>query len=209
MLKNGQGLPALLSALNIVGSPIQGAMFEFIPNCVEGTNFDFMLPLQSLGRVYFELKYTENEFSKATADERHLRKFRDVYKTKLTGRFEESFCCVSRFLSNYQIMRNVWHLREDKDDIVIFLIPRANKALRRQESIIKSCAIEPFRSRIRIVYIEDLITALDRELRLTNGNEETYLQILAENIFRCMKLPRVSSPNSSGSCRNILPYQGG
>ena len=176
-------MATLLSSLGIIGFPAPGAAFEFKPHNVENTHFDFMLPLQSPGPVYFEVKYTEAGFGVAKPDSEHLWKFYNVYKPRLADRFEKSFCCYSLFLKNYQIMRNVWHLDRDKDDIVVFLFPKSNEELRRKEVIINSCALEPFRSRIKIIYIEDLVTALGRELRRTNAGKEAFLVEFCRKYF--------------------------
>ena len=94
-----------------------------------------------------------------------MEKFESIYKSRLAGRFEESFCFAAQFLENYQIARNVWHLSEAAGDIAVFLFPKANTRLRRHEAIIKACALEPFRSRIRVVYLEDLVLNLFKELK--------------------------------------------
>jgi hypothetical protein len=93
----------------------------------------------------------------AKSDKAHIEKFEKVYRSRLIGRFEESFCCAERFLEHYQIARNVWHLNEAAGDIAVFLFPKANTRLRQEEPLIKACALEPFRSRIRIVYLEDIV----------------------------------------------------
>jgi hypothetical protein len=91
---NGRGLAALLCSLGILGFPAPGAAFEFKAHDVENTHFDFMIPLQSTGRVHFEVKYTEAGFGVAKADTEHLAKFQTLY-TRLADRFEKSFCCES------------------------------------------------------------------------------------------------------------------
>ncbi len=127
---NGRALGALLSAMKIEGIPDKQSCFEFQPDLTEGTCIDFSVPLQSGGRVNFEIKYTESEFGSAKADEAHLNKFERTYRSRLTGRFVESFCCATKFLEHYQIARNIWHLDEAAGDIAVFLFPKANARLR-------------------------------------------------------------------------------
>ncbi len=165
MTGDGQGLAAMLSALGIAGLPKAGASFEYEPYPDEGTCIDFSVLLQSGARVNFEIKYTESAFGSAKADSEHSEKFNKVYKSRLAGRFTESFCCEAEFLKHYQIARNVWHLNEVAGDIAVFLFPKANSCLTQQEPIIRACALEPFRSRIRIVYLEDLVADLFKTLR--------------------------------------------
>ena len=168
---DGEALGPLLSAMKIEGMPDKGACFEFQPDKTEGTRIDFSLPLQSGARINFEIKYTESEFGSAKADPAHLEKFESIYKPRLAGRFEESFCSSGQFLEHYQIARNVWHLDEAAADVAIFLFPKANTRLRRQEALIKACALEPFQSRIRIVYLEDLIRDLRERLEISDTQQ--------------------------------------
>jgi len=166
----------LVSALGIEGSPTAYACFEYQPDLTEGTCVDFSLSLQSGRRVNFEIKYTESEFGSAKLDEAHKKKFERVYRPRLRGRFEESFCCTTKFLEHYQIARSVWHLNEAAGDIAVFLFPKRNARLRQQESIIRSCALEPFRSRIRIVYLEDFVDQLRESLRPTDTQLQRNLE---------------------------------
>ena len=64
--------------------------------------------------------------------------------------------------------------------------PKANTRLRQQEPIIRACALEPFRSRIRIVYMEDLVLDLFKTLK---PDEMARQQQLEE--FRTKYLPSV------------------
>lgn len=177
---NGQGLASLLGALGIAGLLKIGAYFEFQPDLTEGTCIDFSLPLQSGARVNFEIKYTESEFGSAEGDGAHMDKFERTYRPRLTGRFVESFCCATRFLEHYQIARNVWHLNESAGDVAVFLFPRANTRLRRQEAIIKGCALEPFRSRFGLCTwrtsstISGKLTKLHRESNLKSSEPSTF-----------------------------------
>jgi hypothetical protein len=173
---DGQGLAALLSAMDVVGLPKAGASFEYEPYPDEGTCIDFSVPLQSGARINFEIKYTESEFGSAKADEAHLEKFNRTYQSRLAGRFEESFCCAARFLEHYQIARNIWQLDEAAGDTAVFLFPKANTCLRREEETIRTCAVEPFRSRIRILYLEDLIVGLHRRLEPSDPARRQHLE---------------------------------
>jgi hypothetical protein len=173
---NCLGLQALLNCLDVTGVPDAGAAFEFEPNSVEGTHFDFMLPLQSTlkgrtRRIYFEIKYTESGFHGPKPDARHLDKFNQIYQPRLADRFDQDYCSYQTFLKHYQILRNVWHLDREAADVVIFLMPKANMRLRQAEPVIRSCALEPFRSRIKIVYFEDLLPMLAAELNKNQVDE--------------------------------------
>jgi hypothetical protein len=190
LMREGEnGLARLLSAMRIATLPGKGASFEFQPDSDEGTCIDFSLPLQSGARVNFEVKYTESEFGFAKPDALHRQKFENIYECRLVGRFEESFCSEAKFLRHYQIMRNIWYLNEAAGDIAVFLFPKANTRLSRGEETIRTCAMEPFRSRIRILYLEDLVHGLLEQLKPTHTKRRCqleefrfkYLSFLEEN----------------------------
>ena len=189
---NGQALGVLLSALKIDGVPHKQACFEFEPDPTEGTCIDFSVPLQSGARINFEIKYTESEFGSAKADKAHLEKFETVYECRLAGRFEDSFCCPAKFLEHYQIARNIWHLNETTGDIAVLLFPKANTRLRQQEPIIKACALEPFRSRIRIVYLEDLVADLFNQIKRADSERRQQLEEFRAKYLSFLSLPGAS-----------------
>ena len=161
LMSRGPGLSGLLRVLDLTGSPVEGSTFEFEPDRTEGTNFDFTIPLDTGGRVYFELKYTEKGFGTAKEDDRHLRKFESVYRSRVESRFRPPYCTASGFLKNYQILRNVWHLNLASGDTAVFLFPRATGCFANAENIIRSCLLEPLRPHVIIMHIEDLIDELD------------------------------------------------
>jgi len=190
MMGDGHELAQFSSVMGISGAPNAGASFEFQPDPTEGTCIDFSMLLRSGGRVNFEIKYTESEFGSAKADPAHLEKFESIYKSRLAGRFEESFCCAARFLENYQIARNIWHLNESAGDIAIFLFPNENTRLRRYEALIKACALERFRSRIRVVYLEDLILNLSKELNPNDTAGRLHLEEFHAKYLPFVKMAR-------------------
>jgi hypothetical protein len=161
--KHQDGLNALLSSIGI-DDRCGEAYFEFSPDPNERTCIDISLHLCSGIRVNFEVKYTESEFGAADSDSIHLQKFYDIYKPRLIGRFAEPFHDPTHFLRHYQVARNLWCLREEPVDIAVFLFPKGNELLKNAEEVIRSCAIEPFQSRIRVLYLEDLIQTLQSKL---------------------------------------------
>jgi len=103
---------------------------ELEVNAGRTTNFDFYIKLNSGTKIYFEIKYTENEFGKAKPDEEHKNKFNDIYMPLIKDNpaIKESFKTEDMFLNNYQIMRNIAHVSEDS--YVIFIYPKGNKGIR-------------------------------------------------------------------------------
>lgn len=109
------------------------------------TNFDFFMRLNPSINVYFEIKYTENEFGKAKFDDEHdehKKKFRKTYLPLLNNNpaIKEEFKEEDTFLKNYQIMRNLVHI--DKDSYVVFLFPTENNAIREAAMSAKKQIIE-------------------------------------------------------------------
>jgi hypothetical protein len=195
---NARPFKKILDALRICGEPALGATFEFEPDRTEGTCFDFMLPMASGARIYFELKYTESEFGKASADSDHIDKFQRVYERRLSGRFKESFCCQDRFLANYQILRNIWHLDRESGDIAVFLFPAANRLLRQDEAIIQNCVTEDFKSRVRICYFENILASLQRDNRCTD-REIASLREFEAKYFPYAHVPTMDIENVAAS----------
>ncbi|MEO8870281.1 MAG: hypothetical protein ABI357_05560 [Granulicella sp.] len=154
------GLQLLGDALKLSGIPVAGAAFEFVPDRSEGTNIDFMLPFVSGARVLFEIKYTEQDFAKAASDPRHHSKFQTVYAPRLASRLQPDFHKEESFSKHYQIARNILHLGDHPEDTVIFLIPRANKALAYLPAVLDQMPLPVIRPRVRIVYFEDLLQTL-------------------------------------------------
>ena len=155
-------LQILLNALGIEGNPGTGAEFEYAPDPLEHTSIDLLLPLESGARVLIEVKYTETSFGSAKRDREHLDKFALIYRPRFDGRFVPEYEQVDAFLKHYQILRNIWHIRDEEGDIVVFLLPRSNEALRRRVNVIEECTHHRFRKRVRIVYLEDLLETLEK-----------------------------------------------
>lgn len=175
----GWGSEPITSLLGTQGDTVEVADFEFVANAMEGTNFDFCLRLASGRRVYFELKYTEQGFGKAKADAVHMQKVETVYRPRLAGRFRPQYCTVDCFLQHYQIMRNIWSLRPGQDN-VCFVYPRNNASLVAEEDFIRECTMEPYRSQVRIIYLETLVDTLTRSRSAMPTGMSEHFALFAE-----------------------------
>jgi restriction endonuclease-like protein len=91
------------------------------------TSFDFYLQTNTGMKIYFEIKYTENDFGKAKIDKNHTDKYDEIY-SKFLNPINVSFQSREMFLNNYQILRNLIHI--DKDSFVVFLYPNGNLKIR-------------------------------------------------------------------------------
>lgn len=160
-------LDALLKGFGI--ETVEGwiAAFEE-PSSVETarhpTSFDFHLHHADAGDIYVELKYTELAYGRAPVDAEHQKKFRTVWLPMV----EASTCLTPRcreeavFLENYQLLRLFSHLSESTH--VVLLLPAANRDIAIEAR--KACDMlltEEGRTRVSIVYLEDLVGELERE----------------------------------------------
>lgn len=105
-------------------------------NSTRKTNFDFFLKLNagvvdSEINIYFEIKYSENDFGKAYPDSEHKKKFQETYVPLLINNvaINNYYKEEETFLKNYQIMRNLAHI--DKNNYIVFLYPQGNKMIRK------------------------------------------------------------------------------
>lgn len=163
---------------------IEDISFEKESEMEEGlgrkTNFDFYIKLKSGITIYFEIKYTENEFGKAEHDVEHKDKFNNIYKSILEKNkaIKETFKTEEFFLNNYQIMRNIVHISEDS--YVVFLYPRENYRIRKQalktrQDILEDKFIDHFILFTWEDIVEQLISRLPSgDLRNYYNKEFTY-----------------------------------
>jgi hypothetical protein len=158
----------LLSQMGIKGvTTISFSAFEFSSDLEKthpgqrSTNFDFFLQLGDKGKLYFEIKYTEDGFGRAPLDDSHIAKFEHTYKSLLTGNpyIKLKYQKMSRFLECYQISRNLVHISNSAD--VVFIIPRNNKVIFRQATNARDHILTASgRKHFHLVFLEDLIPNL-------------------------------------------------
>lgn len=125
------------------------------------TSFDFLVRNNDDQRVLVEVKYTEEGFGGAPADDKHLNKFQETYAPMLKDSEYLSTRCNDPvfFLKNYQILRNLVHLTPHSE--VRFLFPRANaKVAAQAEDAKENLLTESGRSRFGLIYLEDLVPQL-------------------------------------------------
>jgi len=118
------------------------------------TNFDFYFETVSGKKLYFEIKYTENEFGKAKSDKEHLDKYERTYKNATNGKIASEYNNESTFLNNYQIMRNLIHVSDD--GYVVFVIPKENEVVYEQAINAEKFVVENYKSKIKVLSWNDL-----------------------------------------------------
>ncbi|MFM1655804.1 PGN_0703 family putative restriction endonuclease [Brevibacillus sp. B_LB10_24] len=88
--------------------------FEKVVDKAEQTNFDFYMKATGGKQLFFEVKYTEQEFGTAKNDESHQRKYHLIYSRRLKGKVKK--CSMEDFFRHYQILRNISYLEIDSKD---------------------------------------------------------------------------------------------
>lgn len=157
-------LDVILSLLGIPGKPVyESACFEK-ESMIEGkntrnTNFDFYMETTEGKKVYFEIKYTEDDFAKNKMDVEHqvkyLRTYDNLVKESLA--IAEDARNEAFFLQNYQVMRNLLHI--DADSYVVFVYPEGNKVIGHSAHIAKSEMLnEGWKDHLILLTWEDLLT---------------------------------------------------
>lgn len=148
---------------NILGIPIEKMIdigFEIILRHDEGTNFDFYIQYESSAQIFFELKYTENDFGSAKANKGHIKKYNNVYKDLLKTVIKDHFKEQSNFLKHYQIIRNLIYIGFNKNNSVIFIFPKRNDDLIKSKHVILDAATDGYKYGIRIIYLEELVDSI-------------------------------------------------
>lgn len=144
------------------------------------TNFDFSISDKG-SKVYFEVKYTENVFGTAKSDSNHQEKFKQIYEPLLKDNPYIKNECKNQdfFLKNYQIMRNLIHIKEDC--FVVFLIPKQNKTIY-SKAMFSRDEVLTDRGRIlfRVAILEDWI---DHLTQIDNPKLSSYYVKFKEKYF--------------------------
>lgn len=158
----------LMDVLNMPDKKIKDMKFEHIENQKERTNFDFFVDIDDGGKVYFELKYSENEFGRANNDPNHKNKYKNIYRPGLHKVVNEEYLEQTKFFANYQIMRNLYYLGMDKnnDNYVIFVFPQKNEDLQKTiNEIVKDNVMkEPYMNKVQFLYVENIVDSLQHKL---------------------------------------------
>lgn len=133
------------------------------------TNFDFYIETDKGYHLYWEIKYTENDFGAA-------KKEKGEFKTSYIEKFEKVYnklipSCINPkrkgdklfFLSHYQLMRNLVHLQSEKD-YVLFLVPKENSIIDSAREIKNE--LVSLQNNCRVVEWEDIIKVVENDHQL-------------------------------------------
>ena len=139
------------------------------------TNFDCYLKTDKGIQIFFEIKYTEDGFGKATNDKGHLDKYNRTYKDALDKSvwIEKTFKDMARFFKHYQIMRNL--LAIDDNSYVVFIYPKDNSAVSNAaEEAKKEIVTSAGRKHLITINWETLVDRLLKTKALDKGLERYY-----------------------------------
>lgn len=156
-------LGAILSLLGIPGEPVYDRTCFDKESELEGkntrnTNFDFYMETSEKKKVFFEIKYTEDDFAKNKTDAEHMDKYKRTYAglVKKSLALAEDVRNEAFFLTNYQVMRNLVHI--DADSYVVFVYTEGNKVIANSARIAKTEMLkEEWRDHLILLTWEELL----------------------------------------------------
>lgn len=124
----------IISKILKINGQVTDAQFEKESNIetenYRKTNFDYYCKINDIN-IYFEIKYSEQEFGGALRDTDHKNKYKAIYKNHcFNNPVFISDIDEETFLDNYQIMRNFIVL--DHNSYVVFVYPKENIRVRKQ-----------------------------------------------------------------------------
>lgn len=130
------------------------------------TNFDFYVS-SSKQNFFFEIKYKEFDFKKHKNDNKdRAQKYETMYHSLANGVIVDDKNNINDFLGNYQIMRNLVHLKNDtnRDNYVIFVYPERNSRIAREALESYEFLLPEFHDRLVTISWETLYSLCIKEL---------------------------------------------
>ena len=134
------------------------------------TSFDFHTRYSKTQELFVEVKYTEEGFGKATFDNAHKEKFKDTYLPLVERSHFLTDTCRDEdfFLSHYQVLRNLVHISETRQ--VVLLFPAANAAVAKEaDDAYKMMLMDAGKEKCKRVFLDELVAFLE-----TDGSLKDY-----------------------------------
>lgn len=129
--------------------------FEKVIEKKENTNFDLYLQLVNGTRIFFEIKYSEQDFGSAKDDKNHISKLQNIYEPRLKCKVSNEYLAPELFFKNYQVLRYIYYLSDS--DLLFFIFPRRNKEIAKKLKNLDRILLNGFKSRVKILYLEDMV----------------------------------------------------
>ncbi|WP_445957293.1 PGN_0703 family putative restriction endonuclease [Yeosuana sp.] len=132
------------------------------------TNFDFYFETETGKKFFFEIKYTEYDFGKASDDTDHNKKYDNVYNTgTIFNPIHSLYREKLLFFKNYQIIRNLIHVAADS--YVVFIYPKDNIKIKKQAIQAKTEMLqEPYDKHLFTIEWEDLFKSVNDKVKLSS-----------------------------------------
>lgn len=163
-------------------SQIKEVAFEKIVSNSDNTNFDFYIELTRGDKIYFEIKYTEQEFGGSCFDKGILReKYESKYKDYYLNYLETSLMETKdkeEFFKDYQINRNLSYIKSS-NDYVVFIFPFDSENLYKEVDIALN-KNNSIKSQVKILDWKDLCST---SLNLTRNTTLHQHYVLFENKY--------------------------
>jgi hypothetical protein len=158
----------LLLLLGVEGEGVQCEFEKVIIN-EEGTNFDFYIKLQSGRQLFFEIKFSENEFGKVKDEDKYRQKYEAVYKDRLAGKLKSGLSEYQTLIQNYQLLRNISYVSDENEDLLIIICPTENKKLHKEYGYVVDNVIVPsLHNKVRMITWETLLEEMAALLQNTS-----------------------------------------
>jgi hypothetical protein len=166
-LSAGGEAARLIAQVLGLGGDIREWCFEYVPDAEEGTNVDVAWQNSGGTWAFCEVKLSESEFGGATPDQRHEKKFHEIYSPRLHGLVDDRLLEFREFCRHYQLLRNIWLLTTHADSNVIFLIPEQNIALSPALRDILGSLATSVRHRVHVAYLEEVLVSIKNHSTLS------------------------------------------
>lgn len=153
--------PATNVVLDLVGfshGPVRW-QFEAEPDDEEKTNFDVLGDTGS-GRLLVEIKFTEQEFGTCKLNDGRKDKRSRIYRPRLIGKIPALFLDDGEFSKNYQLLRNLSHLKPG--DRLLLIVPKGNTRTFDQAVKFRDAVLGKWKEAVLVVSAEELIDRLAR-----------------------------------------------
>lgn len=123
----------------------------------EGTNFDLWTKDGDIETVY-EVKLSETSFGNAKTDERHIKKYHEIYEPNLKELCEKELS-MNQFFESYQIFRNMLFVLKDNAKCN-FVYPKSRKDLTARIMLAKEYLKPEYRERVNIIYVDEIVNQI-------------------------------------------------
>lgn len=160
------------------------AEFEKVIFTKENTHFDFYMETDHQ-RIFFETKYAEQDFGSADPDIRHTVKYEKIYaRGQGFANINPQYQKKDKFLTHYQIVRNMWYIRKENNDYLIFIYPKINEKIAKYKKLIlEEIPTTDIKNRIKIIYLEELVADIQKNIVANEHNLATHFKLFKEKYF--------------------------